>query len=368
MEPRALPPIPVPPARRWSNARMHHVPRLVFALGIVAAALLWSRWLTPSAFLAEAEISGADVRTARGGVLVSLAVTPHGTVRAGQVIGHVAPATPAMIEAGLGVVRAEIDAVAATLQGATDRERLALESARLRLEWVGRRVELSALRGRLRQAEAELARMTPLHVSGMISDEVLGQARIELDTLARQVDELSALVEAPAPLVPRLSAPRHEAAEVPLRESLAAAVRVQEAKLRLAEEQLRPEPLLAPIDGIVSLILREAGETVLPGDVVARVTTPHPVRIHGFLRPPLAGVPVPAPGSTVTVRTRGRSPVAAESTVLAVGAAFEPIPPSLAAALHLPADQPPGSGLRVVIAAPGGMRLRPGEHVDVLLP
>ena len=123
---------------------------------------------------------------------------------------------------------------------------------------------------------------------------------------------------------------------------------------------------IAAIDGVVSLVLRKAGEAVVPGEVVVRVTATRPPQITGFLRQPLPALP--KPGTVATVRTRGHPRTSGEAKVLQVGAAMEPITPSLLAALHLPPNQLVEPGLRVVLAVPAGMNLRPGEHVDVSLP
>lgn len=366
METRPLPPIPTPPAQRWREVRLLYLPRTVFVLGVILAAILWSRWVTPAALVAEAEIVGADVRSTQAGTLVSLQVGMLETVKAGQVIGQVANANPRLLESTLAVIRAEVAMIATTLQGVTDRQRVALEFERLQLEWMGHRVELAALQGKLQLAEAELTRLEPLHRAGMITAESFEQIRINRDALSRQTKEQAAMVGQIEPRIRAFSTPEQQAAGLSSENALAAAVKVQEAKLKLAEEQLRPEPLTAPIDGVVSLVLRRAGETVVPGEVIARINATKPGRIIGFLRQPVTATP--KPGTVATVTTRGSPRVAGQARILQVGAAMEAIPPSLVAALHLPPNQPVEPALRVVLAAPEGMSLRPGEHVDVNLP
>ena len=366
MELTPLPPIPTPTAQRWRQVRLVYLPRTVFALGVILAALLWSRWVTPAALVAEADIVGADVRPTQAGTLISLKVALLDTVKAGQVIGQVAKVNASLLEPTLALIRAEMGMIAATMQGVTDRQRVALEFERLQLEWMGHRVELAALQGRQRQAEAEFNRLEPLHRAGMITLEAFDRVRIEREALSQQARQQAEMVTQIEPRIRGFTTPEKQAAGLSTDGAIAAAIKVQEAKLKLAEEQLNPEPLTAPIDGVVSLILRKAGEGVIPGEVVVRVTATRPAQITGFLRQPLPALP--KPGTVATVRTRGHPRASGEAKVLQVGAAMEPITPSLLAALHLPPNQLVEPGLRVVLAVPAGMNLRPGEHVDVSLP
>lgn len=366
METRPLPPIPTPPAQRWRQVRLVYLPRTVFALGVIVAAVLWSSWVTPSSLVAEAENVGVDIRSTQAGALVALKVGALESVKAGQVIGQVANTNPGLLESTLGVIRAEVAMIAATMQGVTDRQRVALEFERLQLDWMGYRVELAGLQGKLQLAEAELARLEPLHRSGIITPEAFDQVKINRDALARQSREQAAMIAQIEPRIRAFSTPEQQAAGLSSESAIAAAIKVQEAKLKLAEEQLRPEPLVAPIDGVVSLILRRAGETVVPGEVIARINATKPSRITGFIRQPVTAKP--APGTVATVTTRGSPRVSGQAKILQVGSAMEPITPSLIAALHLPPNQPVESALRVVLAVPEGMKLLPGEHVDVSLP
>jgi multidrug resistance efflux pump len=146
--------------------------------------------------------------------------------------------------------------------------------------------------------------------------------------------------------------------------ALAAAIKVQEAKLRLAEEQLNPMPLIAPIDGVVAIILRRTGENLTAGEVVLRISATRSERLTGFLRQPL--VVDPKPGMEVELRTRSEPRLSAASKVVQVGPAMEAISPSLLAAMRLPPNQPPEPGLRVQFALPPDFKVRPGEHVDVV--
>src|SRR5436190_19670473 len=84
---------------------------------------------------------------------------------------------------------------------------------------------------------------------------------------------------------------------------LIAAIAVQEAKLRQMEAELSPIILRAPMDGTVTMIYCRAGEAVTAGQPIASIATLNPVRIVGYMRPPI--LQEPAAGMKVQVRTRG---------------------------------------------------------------
>jgi multidrug resistance efflux pump len=126
-----------------------------------------------------------------------------------------------------------------------------------------------------------------------------------------------------------------------------------------------PLPLVAPIDGVISAVLKHPGEMVEAGDAVLRITSKHAERLTGFLRQPLSFEP--KPGMVAEVRTRNSPRRSAFTTITGVGAAMEAIPPSLLAAMHLPEKPAPEHALRIHLAVPRGFPLRPGEHVDIIV-
>jgi multidrug resistance efflux pump len=365
MDPRLLPPIPTPPAQRWREVRLLYLPRTTFVLGLIAAAVIWTRWVAPATFLAEADIVQADVRPTMPGVLASLKVGMQQTVRAGEVIGHVTAANPRMLEATLAVIRAEVGMLSATMMGATDRQRVTLESERLQLDWMSHRVELAALKGRLQQAAGDLARAEPLHRAGLITNENFDLLKTNRETLAAQVEEQSKLVAQSEPVIRSFGSTDSRVAGLSQETALAAAIKVQEARLRQTEEELAPLPLLAPIDGVVSLMLRRQGEAVIAGEIIVRISSTKTERVTGYIRQP---VPFePKPGMEAEVRTRGNSRQIGTTKVLHVGPAMEPISLTVLAALRLPQTTVPETGLRVQLALPPGMKLLPGEIVDVII-
>ena len=364
-DPRILGPIPTPAAQRWKEVRLIYLPRVVFGLGVLLAAWLWASWVSPATLVAEAEIEQRDVRAAQAGVVAALKVDMLQAVHAGEVIGQISPLNPRLLDATLSVIRADVAMLAATMSGVTDRQKNAIEFEKMEIDWMSRRVDLAVLRGKQLQADSDFTRGETLHKTGLITDENFEQLKIAHESLAAQVAEQTRLLAQLEPII-QAHAPRDEKdpglASEP---ALDAAIKVQDAKLKLAEEQLTPQPLVAPIDGIVSEVLRHPGENVTAGEVVMRVQATRSERLVGFLRPPLSMEP--KVGMTVEIRTRTTIRRVGTTKIIAIGAAMEALPGGIAAAMHLPANPPPEHALRIQFALPAGLALRPGEHVDVVI-
>lgn len=365
MDSRLLPPIPTPPAQRWREVRLLYLPRAMFVAAIALVAWMWNDAVAPATLVAEAEVLGSDLRASQGGVIADLKVGLHQQVRAGEVVGHVAAANTRLLEATLAVIRAEVGMLGDTMQGATDKQRVALEFERMQLDWMSHRVDRAALQGKLQQTDSDLNRAEPLRAGGMITEEAYTQLKITKASLVAQLDEQDKLIARLEPVLRGLNQTDPQAAGLSGASALAAAIKVQEAKLRLAEEQLSPVPLVAPVDGVVALVSRRAGENVLAGDVVLRVTVPKTERLAGYLRQPLPFEP--KAGMAAELHTRGTPIKVVSTTITHVGAALETIPPSTLAAMHLPPTPTPETALRVEFALPPSLNLRPGEHVDVVV-
>ena len=363
MDSRILTPIPTPPAQRWREIRLLYLPRAMFFVAIAVVAWMWGGVVAPSSMVAEAEVLGSDLRAPQAGVVASLTVALHQPVQAGQVVGHIAGANPRLLEATLAVIRAEVGMLTATMAGATDRQRVALEFERMQLDWMSHRVERAALQGRLQQTETDLARAEQLYRTGLVTTESVDQLKISRASLVAQLDEKNKLVARLEPALRNLTATDPQASALSGDAALAAAIKVQESKLRLAEAELAPAPLVVPIDGVVALVLRRAGETVLAGDPILRVTAPKSERLTGYLLQPLPYEP--KVGMEAEIRTRGTPVKIATTKITHVGVALETLSPTMLAAMRLPTVPAPETAVRVEFALPPGLALRPGEHVDV---
>jgi multidrug resistance efflux pump len=365
MDPRLLTPIPTPPAQRWREVRLLYLPRVLFVLGAIFVAWAWRDAVAPSTVVAEAEVIGSDLRATQSGVVASVKVGINQHVRAGEVVGYIAPANSRLLDATLAVINADVGMLRATMSGATDRQRVALEFERMQLDWMGHRVDRAAINGRLQQAEIDLSRAEPLYKAGLITEESFTQLKIGRDSLKSQFEEKNKLVLQLEPLLQAFVTSDSPSTGLSGETALAAALKVQESKLKLAEEQLAPLPLVAPFDGVVTVVVRRAGETVMPGDAVLRIASAKTDRLAGYLRQPLTFTP--KPGMAARIRTRGSAPKSANTTITQIGATMEPIPSTVLSAMRLPPNTPVETGLRVEFAVPAGLDLKPGEHVDVFV-
>src|SRR5207253_2610956 len=94
----------------------------------------------------------------------------------------------------LAVIRAEVAMLGASMAGATDRQRVALEFERLQLDWMNHRVDRAALQGKLQQAEADVAHAEPLHKAGLLAEDTFTQLKITRDSLNAQIAEKNKLI------------------------------------------------------------------------------------------------------------------------------------------------------------------------------
>jgi multidrug resistance efflux pump len=134
-DPRILGPIPTPPAQRWREIRLLYLPRITFVVGLLVAGWLWVSSVAPATMVGEAEVQQVEVRAAQAGVLASLKVELLQTVRAGEVVGHMAQANPRLLDATLAVIRADVAMLSATMAGRQTARRTPLNSKKCR--WTG---------------------------------------------------------------------------------------------------------------------------------------------------------------------------------------------------------------------------------------
>jgi len=357
-----LPPIPTPAGRRWAAFCTEKLPFVVFALGVAAVAVLWNHSVTPS-LVAEAEAVSAEVRSAQGGTLTTLDIALLQPVTAGQVIGQIQLADPKLLAASLAVIRAEIVLMRANLEPVLPAQRVALDAGRLQLDWMHERVTLASLRVQVQQADAEVARLTPLHEKNIVSVELFDNARLQRENLKAQLSEQTKLVDTLGPAAREFSQRSAESTPRPAAETLAAAIHVQDEKLHLVEAQLGTIALTAPIDGVISAVYRRAGEHLTAGEPIVTVAATQSTRIVGFVRQPLAFDP--RPGMAVEIRRRTPARQTAPAQILEIGRVLEPVSPTVLALLNR--SNTPELGLRVHFSVPAALNLRPGEQVDVTL-
>ena len=361
-QPKKLAPIPMPLAQRWKIIQFQFLPIAIFGVAALASVLVWQDTVTTPSLLGEVEVVHAEARASQPGTLTHLSVALMQSVEAGQTIGRVRVASPEVVTAKLDVIRGEIAALRSSMGPAVDAQRVFLEASRLQLAWMDARVTLAGLRAQLQLAEDDLSYQTRLHNSGVTTDQAYRSAITVHEGLIAQIE---AQETALGKLNPVLDSSLHQEVFASARNADAAlvdAIRLQEQRLHLAELELQPVPLLAPMDGVVSGLTRRAGENLLAGDPVAIITAAQASRVVGFARQPLGTEPTP--GMTVDIRTRRSQRETAVATVVEVAPMLETIPATLLATLRITT---PEQGRRIHFTVPPELALLPGEQVDVIL-
>lgn len=358
MSSESLPPVPIPPAQRLRQLRTKVLPPVVFVGVLAIISILWRENVAAPTMIGQAEPVTSNVTSYKPGVLTELTVERFQKVRAGQVIGKVMVADPEMLEASLAVVRSEMDDLRADPQRFFPERRFAVDYAQLRLDWMRQRADLATAKVSLQLAEVELRRNEQLLKDKLVSESIFDLAKATRDALQKQVDELDRLVT------------EGESTFTALRESnpssysnlVSGVMGLQEARLRLAEAELTPVILKAPIDGIITTVSNRAGESVVAGRPIVTIATLNPVRIVGYLRPPLQIEPTP--GMKVEVRTRSMPRRSVETVITEIGTQFEMLPMPMQSALRIATVE---MGLPVEVALPPGLGLKAGELVDINL-
>jgi HlyD family secretion protein len=350
MSPR--PPISVPRSIRWREFRQGVLPYFVFAAVAGCAFALWNKRLAHAAIVGHAESIHAAVTAANPGVVATLQVDLLQRVKQGEVVAQVIPADLEAVAAGL---TANVETLRTQLRQSADRNIVNYQE--LRLDWLRRNVELASTRVEQQLAENEYQRYAALHENHTVSDADFEIRRSNRDALRRKVAALRQLTTDLEKEIARLKPDNAE--QTPADRAISAAMISQQKQL---EALAASATLKAPMDGIVSSILKRPGENTSAGDLVLTIGALRPARIVAYVRQPLNARP--APGDSVEIATRTADHHAAAARVIEVGTQLEPIDPTL-----LPAS--PSSarvleyGLPLLVEIPAQLTLAPGEIVDI---
>lgn len=333
---------------------------MVFVVVAGVCTQLWRARLVAPTLIAVVEQRTADVRSpVDGQVHAAPGLSSLQRVEAGEVIAWIQPLSAALAEAELGTLRRELEALRAHPTSTIDLRRVKLESARLQLEWMQARVDLAALRARLRTAHDTVQRFDALRASGVLDEQTDLLARAELEGLEGSVVAQAATVDRLAPDIDRIEG---EVSDIPpAAAALQAILAAQESRLHALELRLAPQPLTAPFDGVV-LTHRASGEQVLGGDIVATIGAINASRIIGYERQP--GSLDAAVGDLVTVTSRRLPGSGMTATLLEVSPTLEPVPVEV---LALWRSILPESGRRYQFSLPADLPLLPGEQVEITL-
>ncbi len=349
-----LPPIPSPPDHLWRQFRMRGLPFVAFGLTLVATVWLWGRNLANPLVIGQAEGLVVNVTSPISGRLVQPAVCLYQEVKAGDLVALVDASPPQVLSNTVAMIRAEMDAIRAD-GGFRPADQVRL--AQFQLSWLTVRTELATLRPALEFSECEYGRMEQLGAAGIADQTEIEIARRDVNRLRAEVREKTATVDSVEKTLQQL-----DPAKAAESERIRAALSVANERLQLAESQLQPLHLRAPISGRVTKLTAFPDANLVGGDVVATIASPVVERIVGYV-----GQPVrldPKVGTKVEVRSRGAVRESARSQIAYVGPQIEMFNAPLRVRGIGAAQE---RGLPIVVTVPPNMRLRPGELVDIYL-
>ena len=353
-------PIPIPPALRWREFRICVLPILLFVVAVGVAGFLWQRNITSPALVGEVEVRSAQVITPYAGKIAQLNANLFQTIAKGSPVAVLVPTDPRV---ALAVVQSELNLLRVKLGLPQTEQRDETAYEQLRVAWMRQRVDLASTRVNLELARDELERNEQLHKQKLISDETYEISLKAEQALDAEVLERSNLVDTTAIALNHLESQSATSPTNNPAQSLMAELQTEEQKLaRAAAAGTEPVTLDAPIDGMVSSILRHAGENLPAGEVVLTITATEPEYIISYLRQPIPFEP--KVGMQVKVRTRTLQMQASVARIENVGPQFEGITNALAI---LRPGVPVDLGLPIEISLPRGLKMRPGEIVDLTL-
>ncbi len=353
----ALPPIPTPLSLRWREFRVRVLPILLFVLAVSGTCLIWQSNVSAPMLVGAVEARTAQVATPYAGRIMELKVDRFQTVMKGQPVAMLVPTDP---RATLAVIQSELDILKTKLTPYQTEQRIQTSYEQLRTTWLVQRVDLATAQANLQGARDELRRQEELHKQKLVSDKDYEIAATLAAALEAEVIERSNVVYEAAVGLKQLEAMGSANQSTNFIDSLTAGLEVEELKLKNAALSAEPVTLIAPVDGMVSQIFRQEGENVADGEPVLAIAASKPERIVAYLRQPVSFEP--KVGAAVEVRTRTAQRHTSIGHINNIGAQFEPIT-NVLAVLHpgLPADY----GLPIEISLPPGLKLLPGEVVDL---
>jgi multidrug resistance efflux pump len=371
-----LTPIPTPAGTLFREFRIQAVPYIAFAMVVGITAWLWQGYVGPATWVGEVESVRGVVSSIGPGRLAHVQVDALQRVTAGQILARIITVEPRILEAQISLSKARIGLIRAGTDSDLRKQNNRVNLESLRLDWMSKRVDWLSAKARSAYRQLELARLEKLRAGvanggpasalPVVSQDDLDISRRDAAIEEAAVVELEQLVAQIGTSIQQLSASRPEGHES---SATSAAIEVESKNLDLLESQMMPIDLVAPFDGVVSVVHRWSGETIQAGEPILTVSQEKPSRVVSFIRQPIQVQT--QPGMKVEVRARGGKREIGVGEVLRVGSQLEPISPSLLPRTSgMPAGGNSGgstieNGLPVLVSLPANLTLYPGEVVDL---
>ena len=354
MNPDPLPPIPSPAAHHWRQFRVNFLPQVSFGLILIAVIWLWGRNLASPLLTGQAEGLEADVASPRAGRISELKVDLYQEVKAGDLIAVVDALDPMILSNTVKLAQAEMNAIRA--DGGfrpTDQVRY----AQLEFDWLNLRAELASLKVEVTLAEMEQQRAAKLLADKLISQSEYDMANAVYESKRNAFNEKQEVVTDMGKQLTKLSPASSSGSKY-----VSAALDLAEAEFHVAEAELAPVKLTAPISGRIRAVAKLAGATVSTGDPIVTISSQEMTHIVSFLGQPLRLEP--KVGENVIVRTRRAPRTEGTATITHIGPRVEMFDSPLRVRGMGTSQQ---RGLPIIISLPPNVKLLPGELVDLTL-
>ena len=348
----------------FARRRTASVPMLVVWLAAVGGVAYLSRGGLASSAIAKgyAEPENYAVAAVHPGRLARLEVALGQPVKAGDVVAALDPR-----EAEAEVARLRSALAQAKARVAAERDVVEAEVARGEIWVVKARAGEQEDRARLKEVEAQVARLEALAGEQLVTASALEEARQRRAALQSRVQiyERAIKLDPPGKAEPQrsfLSAQeRTSSASVTMRLApFEEQVHQVEAELAGAELLLEATTLRAPVDGVVAQTLRRPGEVLAAGAEVLTVTALPRGRVTAWVHEKLAAeVSV---GQGVSVQRVGALWGRLAGHIAELSPRVEEMPERLRAAPHIPVW-----GRKLVVQLDAPAELLPGEAFDVRL-
>lgn len=352
MEKEKLPPIPTPVSQRWREFRIQVLPFVLFLSLLVGIVYLWKSYVQPVGIIGSAETNLVNVTSLQDGMVSELFVERFQNVTTGQVIAIVANTDPELIKAQIESVQADIKVLAA--RNEVDIQKADQSYRALRSELLGHKVAQAADKVNWINASNKLWRAEAEFKDKIGTAAAVDAALAERDSLAASIEERGKQIIDLDKSLTELAEKQQSNQPDPFAEAIA-------KKATELELMLKPSTLKSPINGMISMVHHVKGERILRGMPVVSISDPETKRIIGYIRQPVTEVPTT--NDFVQITTRSQIRMVARGRILRVGAQFEPINPALLS----PDSKRMEVGLPILVEVPPGIRLLPGEYVNLFV-
>ena len=338
---------------------------LMFLALCGAVIWIWPHTVRPVGFVGQAEALDMVVASRDDGVITNLWVTPLQEVRGGDLVAEVITTDPRTVNNRLEVLRDRMRLTALEMDPILNRQRGALTYEQLAVDCAKERVALAVAKVNMDRAKSQCKRDEQLSKDGILSKELLELSVATAKALEAEVAERQELVDRTVKALERLAfmadafLPGGE--NDPLKQALA----VEEDKVKIFEAKAAPLRLVAPTNGVVTVIHHHPGEQIRAGDPLVTITMKHSERIIGYLDAEYSLQP--EVGMEVEVSTRDFRPRRAMATVTGVSPHVQSVTNVVVRPIAIRHGTVTPVVRLITVSLPASLELAPGQPVDLRL-